>query len=122
MCLGYQRLFEGRKILFLNRESIKFIIFNYKFTTRLQVKENDVEIVDKMKILGTIVNNTLSWDENCNHLIKKVNARMQLLRNIQSFGASKEEMTHLWIVFCRNVLEISRVVWRPSLAHEYKID
>ena len=44
---------------------------NYKFTTRLQVKENNVEIVDQMKILGTIVNNTLSWDENCNHLIKK---------------------------------------------------
>ena len=41
---------------------------------QMQVKENNVEIVDKMKILGTIVNNTLSWDENCNHLIKIKNA------------------------------------------------
>ena len=62
------------------------MIFNfidkYKFTTRLQVKENNDEIVDQMKILGTIVNKTISWDENCDHFIKKVNARMQLIRNI----------------------------------------
>ena len=115
-----------RHKMIISEKKTKAMIFNftdnYKFTTRLQVKENNVEIVDKMKILGTIVNNTLSWDENCNHLIKKVNARMQLLRNIHSFGASKEEMTHLWIVFCRSVLEQSCVVWGPSLTQENKDD
>ena len=75
-----------------------------------------------MKILGTIVNNTLSWYENRNHLIKKVNARMQLLCSIHSFGASKEEMTHLWIVFCRSVLEQSCVVLGPSLTQKNKDD
>ena len=97
--------------MIISEKKTKAMIFNltenYKFTTRLQVKEINVEIKDQMKILGTIVKRTLSWDENCNHLIKKVNARMQLLRNIQSFGASREEMTHLWIVFCRSVLEQS---------------
>ena len=115
-----------RHKMIISEKKTKAMIFNftdnYKFTTRLQVKENSVEIVDQMKILGTIVNNTLSWDENCNHLIKKVNARMQLLRNIHSFGASKEEMTHLWIVFCRSVLEQSCVVWGPSLTQENKDD
>ena len=115
-----------RHKMIISEKKTKAMIFNftdnYKFTTRLQVKENNVEIVDKMKILGTIVNNTLSWDENCNHLIKKVNARMQLLHNIHSFGASKEEMTHLWIVFCRSVLEQSCVVWGPSLTQENKDD
>ena len=45
---------------------------------------------------------------------------MQLLRKVHSFGASKEEMTHLWIVFCRSVLEQSCVVWGPSLTQESK--
>ena len=63
---------------------------NYQFTTRLQLKGNNVEVEDSMKILGTIVNSKLSWDDNCGQLIKKVNDRMRLLRVAQSFGASVE--------------------------------
>ena len=43
---------------------------------------------------------------------------MQLIRNIFSFGATREEMVHLWIVFCRSVLEQSCVVWHSSLTQE----
>ena len=91
---------------------------NYQFTTRLQLKGNTVEIVDKMKILGTVVTNNLSWDDNCKELIKKVNNRMQLLRGLKNFGASAEEMVHLWIMFCRSVIEQSCVVWGTSLTQE----
>ena len=112
--------------MIISEKKTKAMIFNFtdkhKFTTRLKVKNKNVEIVEKMKILGTIVENTLSWDENCTHLIRKVNARMQLLRNIQSFGASQKDMVHLWIVFCRSVLEQSCVVWGHSLTQENKDD
>ena len=91
---------------------------NFQFSTRLQLKGNNIEIVDKMKILGTIVNNQLTWDDNCKNLIKKVNNRMQLIRSIQSFGATQEELVHLWKIFCRSVLEQSCVVWGPSLTQE----
>ena len=71
-----------------------------------------------MTILVTIVDSKLSWDENCSMLIKKVNTRMQLLRGIKSFGASVDEMVHLWILFCRSVIEQSCVVWTTSLTQE----
>ena len=75
-----------------------------------------------MKILGTIVNTNLSWDDNCQQIIRKVNNRMQLIRGVQSFGASREEMVHLWILFCRSVLEQSCVVWGTSITQENKDD
>ena len=71
-----------------------------------------------MKILGTIVDNKLSWDANCKQIVRKVNARMQLIRGLQSFGATKEEMVHIWILFCRSVLEQSCVVWGTNLTKE----
>ena len=71
-----------------------------------------------MKILGTIIDDKLSWDENCSFLIKKVNSCMQLLRSVYSFGATNEEMVHLWTVFCRSVLEQSCIVWHSSLTNE----
>ena len=112
---------EDHKMI-INQKKTKAMIFNFtdkfQFTTRLQLKNENIEIVDRMKILGTVVTKSLSWDENCQYLIKKVNARMQLLRNILSFGASNNEMVHIWTVFCRSVLEQSSVVWHSSLTQE----
>ena len=108
----------------ISDKKTKAMIFNFtdkhQFTTRLNLKGTTIEIVDKMKILGTVINNQLSWDENCNEIIKKVNSRMQLIRELKNFGASIEEMTHFWTLFCRSVLEQSCVVWGSSLTQENK--
>ena len=68
----------------ISEKKTKAMIFNFtenfQFTTRLELKGRNIEMVDKMRILGTIVRSDLSWDENCELLIKKLNARMQLRR------------------------------------------
>ena len=43
---------------------------------------------------------------------------MQLLRGVKSFGASTEEMVHLWILFCKCVFEESCVVLTTSITRE----
>ena len=95
---------------------------NNKFTTRISLNEENIEIVNKMKILGTIITDNLSWDDNCSAIIGKVNQRMLLIKKLQSFGATMEEMSHLWITYCRSVLEQSSVVWGSSLTQENKDD
>ena len=75
-------------------------------------------MVNQMKILGTIVNDTLTWDDNCAHLVKKVNRRMVLIRRAKEFGATYKELVHLWIVFCRSLLDQSCVVWHGNLTQE----
>ena len=116
---------DDHKMVILEKKT-KAMIFNftdnYKFTTRIGLKGRNIEIVDKMKILGTIVDSKLSWDDNCSMIIKKVNARMQLIRSLQSFGATTQEMVHIWILFCRSILEQSCVVWGTSLTQENKDD
>ena len=82
---------------------------NHQFHTRLQLKGQNVEIVPKIKVLGTIFTNTLDWGDYCDMLIRKVNGRMQLLRKVWGFGSNPSEMVHLWKVYCRSVLEQSYV-------------
>ena len=81
--------------MIISEKKTKAMLFNftdkYQFTTRLNLKGTNIQIVDKMKILGTIVRTDLSWDENCSLLIKKVNARMQLLRELQHLGPLKKK-------------------------------
>ena len=77
--------------MIISQKKIKVMIFNftndYQFTTRLELKGENIVFVDKVKILGTIMDKSLSWDQNCQHIIRKLNARMQLLRSVFSFGA-----------------------------------
>ena len=108
--------------MILSKQKTKAMIVNftdnYQFSTRLKLNNENIQIVDKMKLLGTWVNNKLTWDDNCAQLVRKVNTRMQLLRNVLAFGAKRSEMTHLWKVFCRSILETSCVVWHNSLSQE----
>ena len=57
------------------REKTKYMVINftkkYQFQTRLTLNGQNAEVVDKMKILGTILTNNLSWNENCSMIILK---------------------------------------------------
>ena len=75
-----------------------------------------------MKLHGTIFTDTLSWDDNCSNLVKKVNGMMQLLRKVWSFGSSQSEIVDLWKTFCRSVLEQTCVLWDGGLTVQNKKD
>ena len=91
---------------------------NYQFTTRLSMNNTNIEVVNEMKILGTIITDKLKWDKNCDLIISKVNKRMLLLKKALSFGANREEMVHYWIIYCRSVLEQSAELWSSSITQE----
>ena len=108
-------LWSDNQEMIVSEKKTKTMIVNftdrYQFHTRLRLKSQNIEVVKKMKILGTTFTEKLSWNENCDTIVKKVNARMQLLRKVRSFGSSHQEMVHLWKTFCLSVLEQSCVVW-----------
>ena len=79
-------------------------------------------MVNEFKLLGTTITSDLTWDSNCAVLVKKVNARMQLLQKCKEIGSNNNEMVMLWILYCRSILENSSVVWSTSLTNENKED
>ena len=98
------------------------MVFNYtdhyKFTTRLQLNEETVEVIDSTRLLGTIITSDLKWELNTQNIVKKSNARMQLLRRVASFGLPENELVNVYILFIRSLLEQSAVVWHSSLTQE----
>jgi hypothetical protein len=67
--------------MLINENKTKAMLFNYtekyQFTTRLQLNENTVEVIDQTRLLGTVISNDLKWDVNTKSLVKKANARME---------------------------------------------
>ena len=70
----------------------------------------------------TIITSDLRWEENTSHIVKKSNARMELLRRVASFGTSIEDLKIIYFLFVRSQLEQSAVVWHSSLTEENRND
>ena len=75
------------------------MIFNYtdkyQFTTRLSVNDNPIEVINSTRLLGTILQDNLSWDLNTAELVRKGNAHMELLRKVSSFSTDYEELENI---------------------------
>ena len=82
----------------------------YQFATRLQLKDENVEVINSTKLIGTIIFDDLKWDLNTQNLVKKANARMALLRKVASFGAPLEDLKTIYVLFIRSILEQSATV------------
>ena len=55
---------------------------------------------------------------NTRNIVQKANARMELLRQVASFGTSAEELKNIYILYIRSLLEQSATVWHSSLSQE----
>ena len=110
----------------LNEKKTKVMIFNYtdnyKFIAKLSINNQNLEIVQKTKLLGVQLTDDLKWNENTLELVKKANSRMILLRKVASFGASIDDMKNIYILYIRSILEQSCVVWHSSLTEENSQD
>ena len=106
----------------INEKKTKSIIFNftkkYQFTTRLSINNKDIEVVDSTRLLGTIISNDLRWDLNTAEIVRKANARMEILRRVSSFGASIKDLRDIYVLFVRSLLEQSATVWHSSLTQQ----
>ena len=106
----------------INEKKTTTMIFNftqkYQFTTRLNLNGKHVKVVPEAKLLGTIIQNDLKWDSNTSRLVKRANARMQLLHKLYEFGATREDMREIYISYIRSILEQNSVVWHSSLTEE----
>ena len=110
----------------LNERKTQNMIFNFskkkQFTTKMKVNNTDLEVVDKCKILGTVLTNNLSWNENTLELVKKGFKRMQLLYKAARFTNSRQDLKSIYLTYIRSAIEQSAVVWHSSLTRKNRKD
>ena len=65
--------------MILNQKKPKVMIFNftdkYKFTTNLNLNDENLEVVKQAKLLGVMISDDLKWDKNTEYLVKKAYSR-----------------------------------------------
>ena len=103
----------------LNRKKSNAMIFNfckeYQFTSQIQIEGEVMEIVNQARLLGVVINNTLTWDDNTKYLVKRANSRMRILHRLVSFSVPVEDLINIYILYIRSIVEQSCQVWHSSL-------
>ena len=108
-----------QKTMKINLEKTKIMLFNqskkYDFKLDLNIEGVQLEVVNKMKLLGVIITDDLKWDVNTDFITKKAFSRLWLLRRLKQLGASKEALLDVYAKNVRSVLEYASVVWHSGL-------
>ena len=78
-------------------------------------------ILPQTKLLGVIVTQDIKWTENTKYIIKRANARMELLRRLVPFNPPIEDMKTVYIAYIRSILEQSSNIWHSDLNEEDRI-
>ena len=103
----------------VNESKTKNLIFNfsknYQFSTNVKLKGEQIETVDKIKLLGTTITKDLRWNENTKIIVKESNKRMQFLHRAAKFTNNVGDLKKIYMLQIRSKLEQSAVVWHSSL-------
>jgi hypothetical protein len=66
----------------------------YQFNTRLKINENILEQVTQTRLLGVIINDSLTWYENTKFIVRKAYKRMRMLQKLCKFSLPADQ--HLY--------------------------
>ena len=81
----------------------------------VQLDANTVPCVDRAKVVGLLINSSLTWQDHVEHIVTQASRRLFMLFRARSFGATQEQLVHLYFRRIRPVLEYACPVWHPSL-------
>ena len=84
----------------------------------ITIDDQPVERVAKSKLLGVILSNTLSWEDNISEICKKASQRLYLLCLLRRAGVAPEDIVQTYTSMLRPVLEYACEVWHTHLTAE----
>ena len=103
----------------LNLSKTKFILFNptkkYDFLPECEIDGAQIETVNEMKILGTILQSDLSWKSNTNMLVVKAYKKLWMIKRLKKNGASNDDLIDVYMKQVRSIVEFGAPVWNSGL-------
>ena len=71
----------------INYRKTKLMVFNpgylRDFLPRFNVNNDELDVVEEIKLLGVIIRNDLSWEPNTDYIVKRANKKLWSLRRLE---------------------------------------
>ena len=76
------------------------------FSPEFSLENNDLEVVDEMRLLGIVIQSDLKWTANTENMVQKANKRIWILRRLKNLGAKQTDLIDVYIKQISSVLEL----------------
>ena len=111
----------------INHDKTKIMLFSrqkkYDFLPELQFIQNqNIEVVEEMKIVGVIVRSDLKTCSNTKYIIKKAYSRMWIIRRLKALGASKARLLDVLEKQVLSTLQLAIPAWDCFLTLQERTD
>jgi hypothetical protein len=103
----------------LNTKKTKEMVISFKKhhvnIPPLTLNNSTIDRVTVFRLLGVLLNNTLSWEDNTNLLISKCAPRLYYLKQLKRSGMRQKDLLVYYKAIVRPVVEYACPVWHPGL-------
>ena len=117
--------YAERNKMKINYRKTKLMVFNpgksRDFLPRFDFNDDELDVVEEIKLLGVIIRSDLSWEQNTDYIVKKANKKLWSLRRLRKLGARTTDLVDVYIKQVRSLLEFAAVVWHPSLRNDDRL-
>lgn len=84
----------------------------------ISMNDSDLECVNKTKLLGVIINDSLSWHDHVDYICGKAAKRLYFLRLLKRANIPSVDIVHVFCSIIRSLLEYACEIWNPGLTKQ----
>ena len=105
----------------LNTKKTKEMVISFKKQPvnipPMTLNDSIIDRITTFRLLGVLLNNTLSWEDNTNHLVSKCAPRLYYLKQLKRSGMKEPDLLIYYKAIVRPVMEYACPVWHPGLTN-----
>ena len=84
--------------------------------------ENDeLEVVDEIKLLGMTIRSDLKWTSNTKNMVVKACKKLWILRRLKKLGAKEIDLLEVYTKQIRCILELAVPAWQGSITQAERL-
>ena len=110
----------------INYKKSKLMIFNpcrsLDFQPEFGFGQDQMEVVEHMKLLGIILQSDLKWSMNTSDIVSRASNKLWILRRLKELGAKPYELVDMFTKQCRSILEYGVPAWQGAITLQEKQD
>ena len=95
----------------INHQKSKVMVFNpcksLDFRPKMILEKNQLEVVEKLKVLGVVLQSDLRWKSNTEFIMRKAYSRLWILRRLKILGADRGDLIYVYVKQVRSVVELA---------------
>ena len=84
------------------------------------IKDESVEKVSKYKYLGMVIDDKLSWKENCDYIYKRTQTRMFCLKKLRSFNVNSDILQIFYSSVISSIMSFGITCWGGNMTETDK--